>query len=217
MHTQKVDPRTLAFSPWNVNVVSPENMKKLRASIERFGVFRPVVARELDDGTLQIIAGEHTVRTVLDLGWPEMDVYNLGRISEARAKEISVVDNQHYGVEDAFGLGNLLKDFEVDAGSILPFTETELEQLYQSTKIDFDALEIPEDSAFSDERAEEENRADRPTATHQVMRFKVPLADAEKVERAIDRVMKREGFTGSDSLTNAGDALVWLVTNYAEQ
>jgi hypothetical protein len=40
------------------------------------------------------------------------------------------------------------------------------------------------------------------------MRFKVPLGDAEKITELIVKVKKRQNFTSSDDLTNAGDALV---------
>ena len=45
---------------------------------------------------------------------------------------------------------------------------------------------------------------------YQVMRFKVPVDDADFVRGVIDGICERQGFISSDSLTNAGDALVWL-------
>ena len=79
--TQRGDPRSLTFSPWNVNSVSVENQRKLEESIRRNGIFRPIIVRELDDGTLEVIAGEHTTRAAIALGYEEIDVYNLGGIS----------------------------------------------------------------------------------------------------------------------------------------
>ncbi len=43
------------------------------------------------------------------------------------------------------------------------------------------------------------------------MRFKVTNADAEKITREISQVRKTHGFTAEDDLTNAGDALVYLL------
>ena len=40
------------------------------------------------------------------------------------------------------------------------------------------------------------------------MRFKVPVEDCSFVEKAIEAIMKTQGYTGDDSMTNAGHALV---------
>lgn len=215
--TQRVDPRSLTFSPWNVNSVSVENQRKLEESIRRNGIFRPIIVRELDDGTLEVIAGEHTTRAAIALGYEEIDVYNLGGISEARAKEISVIDNQQYGSEDAFELAALLKEFEGNVEDFLPMSDEDLKAIFKSTAIDFDSLELPDPS---DEDVPASNPNDDLAAapvTHQFMRFRVPLGDAELVERCIQTIIKRQSFTGSDSLANAGDALVWLVQNWSKE
>ena len=42
------------------------------------------------------------------------------------------------------------------------------------------------------------------------MRFKVPVADAQLIKDVIDGIIKLQGLKDSDSLVNAGDALVFL-------
>ena len=41
--------------------------------------------------------------------------------------------------------------------------------------------------------------------------MKVPVEDAARVTKIFDKVMKMQGFVESDSLSNAGDALVHIV------
>jgi ParB family chromosome partitioning protein len=213
MQTLKIDPRALSFSPWNINVVSPENMVKLKESIKRNGIFRPVVVRENEKGNLEVIAGEHTTRIAIELGHETIDVYNLGPIDERRAKEISVIDNQHYGLEDTFGLAQLLREIDDSPGDFLPFTDDDLTKIFEQTKIDFDSLDIPEDDpSAKDTVLPEESLASMPIS-HSIMRFKVPVADVESVQRAIEAVMKRQSFKSGDSLQDAGDALVWIINN----
>lgn len=214
METIKIDPRNLTFSPWNVNTVSPENMKKLKESVKRNGIFRPVVVREVD-GEYQIIAGEHTTRVAIELGMPTIDVYNLGPIDERKAKEISVIDNQHYGVEETFGLGELLREIDANPGEFLPFSDEELDKVFRVMKIDLDNLELPDDEGFEPSFKPEETVA-RATVDSQVMRFKVPLKDADRVTRVIEAIIKRQGFKDSDSLAAAGMALVYLTNNLGE-
>lgn len=42
------------------------------------------------------------------------------------------------------------------------------------------------------------------------MRFKVPVADAQRISKIIEEVMKAQKFDKDDSLTNAGMALVHI-------
>lgn len=213
METIKIDPKLLTFSPWNVNSVSPENMAKLKESVKRNGIFRPVVVREVN-GQYQVIAGEHTTRVAVELGLGTIDVYNLGPIDERKAKEISIVDNQHYGVEDAFGLGALLKEIDADPGSFLPFSDYELTKIFQSATIDLDSLELPDELMDDDDGQEEAITSAR--VDFQMMRFKVPLKDAEFVTRCIEAVIKRQGLKDTDSLASAGMALVHLCNTKLE-
>ena len=214
METLKIDPKHLTFSPWNVNVVSPENMLKLKESVKRNGIFRPVVVREVE-GQYQIIAGEHTTRVAMELGMPTIDVYNLGPIDDRQAKEISIIDNQHYGVEDMFGLGELLKELDDNPSDFLPFSEQDITRIFQSTMIDLDLLELPDEADLLPEYNPEEAQARAPI-DHQMMRFKVPIADAERVQRTIEAIIKRQGLKDKDSMLAAGMALVHLCGNKVE-
>lgn len=214
--TQRIDPKSLHFSPWNINSVSPENQRKLEESIRRNGIFRPIIVREIDGGLLEVIAGEHTTRAAIDLGYTEIDVYNLGPIDDARAKEISVIDNQQYGQEDAFGLAELLKEFEGNVEEFLPMSDADLKAIFKSTSIDFDSLELPESTPDPEPVTNSDDALAAAPITHTFMRFKVPIGDAEFVQRCIEAVIKRQKLSGGDSLENAGDALVYICNNQAK-
>jgi ParB family chromosome partitioning protein len=49
------------------------------------------------------------------------------------------------------------------------------------------------------------------------MRFKVPVQDADAITDLIEKIMTDQNFTEADSLTNAGDALVWLSQEYSNE
>ena len=214
METIKIDPKELTFSPWNVNVVSPENMEKLKESVRRNGIFRPVVVREVDGG-YQIIAGEHTTRVAVELGMETIDVYNLGPIDDRRAKEISIIDNQHYGVEDMYGLGELLREIDAAPQEFLPFSDQDITKIFEATTINLDSLELPDDSdMIPDYDPEEAQRAAR--VEFQIMRFKVPIADAERTQRTIEAIIKRQGLKDRDAMLAAGMALVHLCNTRVE-
>jgi hypothetical protein len=210
MKNLKVDPKSLTFSEWNANHVSPDNQAKLQESIRRNGIFRPIIVRETASGDLEIIAGEHTTKAAIALGYTEIDVYNLGAISDAKAKEIAVVDNRHYGIEDAGELAILLKDFDDgELRDFMPFSEEELTSIFStSEKIDLDNLGFEDDNSTPQSKNDE--AMSKAPVTHQTMRFRVPMADAEFVTRCIEAICRRQGFDSADSLTNVGDALVYL-------
>jgi ParB-like chromosome segregation protein Spo0J len=206
----QVDPATLKPNPWNTNVVSPENERKLDASLKRRGLFKPILVRQLEDGSLEILGGEHRRDAAVRVGLNPVPVFNLGAMSDAQAKEIGLLDNSRYGVDDSLELAELLKGLgDVDQlSSFLPWSENDLRSIFASVDIDVDELGLAE-------KVLEEPEAEPPSAkapkTHTMMRFKVPLGDAERIAQLIARTQKRFGYTTADDLTNAGDALVHLL------
>lgn len=208
MHMSEVSIHLLQPNPWNTNVVSPENEIKLETSMRRFGVYKPIVCRELPDGSLEILGGEHRWQTARNLGYKTVPVVNLGAIPDSKAKEIGLVDNGRYGEDDTLALAELLKDLgnTDEILGFLPYSDDELNAIFTSTSIALDDLDSPDGDTLPDL-----NAASKELKTHQIMRFKVPVEDAEYIQKMIETTMKSQGFTDDDSMTNAGNALVHLV------
>lgn len=206
-----VEPSELTPNPWNTNIMTPENEAKLEASLDRFGLFRPVVVRELEDGALQILGGEHRWEISKKKGM-KVGIMNLGKISDKEAKEISLADNVRYGVDDTLAFSEFLKEMgdTADLQSFLPYTETDFAEIFTSADIALDDLGI-EENFENDAAKEQEPPAAKAPKTHTIMRFKIALADAERITRTIAQTQKQHGLTSSDELTNAGDALVHLL------
>lgn len=202
-----VDPSDLWPNPWNPNIVSPENELKIEESIRRHGMYKPILIRELNDGRLQIIGGEHRATIAKRLGIIEIPAINLGKIDESKAKEIGLIDNARFGEDDTVKLNEILADIGGidELLSVMPWTDDEI-NVFASSTIALDSLEEL-DSPSED--------FDLPKATkvqtHQIMRFKVPMADIDEIAKIVEKTIKTQGFTESDSLTNAGDALVYLL------
>ena len=192
-------------NPWNTNVVSPENEMKLDASIERLGVFKPILVREVEGGRLQILGGEHRWEAAKRLGFDKVPVVNLGPVEESRAKEIGLADNGRYGQDDPLGLAALLRDLNVEElSTFLPYSELDFANIFSAESIALDDLELDTD--------ENVPQLSPPTApSHQVMRFKVPVEDQAWIAALIEHEMKSRGFTQEDSMTNAGNAFVSLM------
>lgn len=208
-----VEPSRLRPNEWNTNQVSPENEKKLDESLDKFNVFKPILARELDNGELEIIGGEHRCSSALRKGIPMVPVVNLGKIDTIRAKEMSLIDNGRYGSDNVFDLAALLKEIEVTDSHfayLMPFSEQEMNDILEAGKIDLETLTMPDEE---EEEEPSEEPAAKPAPTQQIIRFKVSNEDAELISEIIEDIMEKNGYDKADALTNAGDALMHLVSN----
>jgi len=213
MSLVSIDPCKLNYSHWNVNSVSPANQAKLEKSLEKLGQFRPVICRETDAG-LEVIAGEHTSKAMIARGAKSIDVYNLGRISDEKAKAISIADNRQWGSEDGLALAHLLKELEdQDLVEFMPYTEEDLTEIFSATEIDLDGLGFDEESD-SDEKDLDDILKE--TVTHEVMRFRVPIQEREFITQVIEAVIRRKGLSDPDAMINAGDALVQICRSQGE-
>lgn len=211
---QVVDVERLSANPWNPNMMDPAAEKKLDESIKRLGVFKPIIVRELPDKTLEIIGGQHRWESARRLGMADVPVVNLGDIDDKIAKEIGLADNGRYGHDDAGLLAQVFKDLDVDdLSTFLPFDSHDLDSIFAASAVNLDDLSLDDDDEI-DLGGELETEKKPPT--HTIMRFKVPVLDAELLSEKLKRVMNEQGFTKSDSLTNAGDALVFLLGNNDE-
>lgn len=204
----EVDPRSLKPNPWNTNVVSPDDEAKIDASLKRLGMFKPIIVRELADGSLEILGGAHRRDSAIRLNYDTVPVMNLGRIDDQRAKEIGLVDNARYGNDDTLRLAELLDGMGSpdDLATFLPYTDADFASIFSSVNIVLDDLDIPDDDAAPSPLPKE-----AVVQTHQIMRFKVPVEDVGTITDLIEATMKAQRFTEEDSLSNAGAALVHLL------
>lgn len=206
----------LRKNPWNTNKVSPENELKIRESLSRNGMFKPIVVREVEGVPgFEILGGEHRWEQAIELGESEVPVANLGIISEKQAKEIGLIDNARYGSDDTLGLADLLKEIGdvPELQSFLPYGQADIDAIFNASVIALDDLEIDESFEKTPE-TEEEAPLPKVAKTHAQMRFKVPIADAERITALIAKTQKDFGYTTEDELTNAGDALIHLLGDY---
>ena len=184
-----VDPTLLKPNPWNSNIVSPENDRKLIESIKRNGLFKPIIVREIEiegRGVYEIIGGEHRWQAAQAAGLVEVPIVTLGSIDERRAKEISVLDNSRYGDDDAVSLAEILKEIgsSEELQDFLPLGDTDLTDLFSTSNIALDDLELDEKFEIDPQEAPEP-KIERPAKTHTIMRFKVSMKDAERLTKLI--------------------------------
>lgn len=204
---QVIDVGLLKPNPWNPNLVDPAGEKKLDASIKRLGVFKPIIVREREPDVLEIIGGQHRWESAKRLNIETVPIVNLGNIDDEKAKEIGLADNGRWGHDDAGLLAKVLDGLDIEAiTGFLPFTSSDIDAIIATSEVDLDDLNLDDDDDI-------DLGGDTTPAppTHTIMRFKVPVMDAEDISEKIKRTMAEQEYNGSDSLTNAGDALVFLL------
>ena len=203
---QVVEVNQLRGNPWNPNVLDPEAEQKLDASLKRLGVFKPIIAREVK-GELEIIGGHHRWESAKRIGVEEVPIINLGEVDDTRAKEIGLADNGRWGHDDAGLLADVLSDLETDElADFLPFSQKDFDAIFTASEVNLDDLDLDDDDDI-----DLNPDTTKAPPTHTIMRFKVPVLDAEVLSARIKQVMKEQDFNGGDSLTNAGDALIHLL------
>lgn len=200
----------LTESPWNPNEVDPINQEKLINSIKTVGIFKPIIVRTLDDDSLQIIGGQHRARALRSMGEAQVWIKNLGKITDEQAKKIALIDNSQYGELNNQLFADLVGDGELgsleDILNFLPMEQDELINIFDHSSTDFDSLEMEFDD--DDDSIDLEPLTSPSTNKSQILRFKVPQEDAHIITDCINRVKAEQGYTESDELTNAGDALI---------
>lgn len=213
---EHVAPGVLRPNPWNSNSVGPEMEQRLRASIEEFGLYKPIIVRVAADGALEILGGEHRWRAASQMGLETVPIVNVGTLDDRRAKAMGLADNGQYGEDDAGKLALILKDIGVeDVQLLLPYSSEDLAGMFAVADVDLVNLGFDDDK---DVPPLPDAGAVRPTVTHELMRFKVPVEDRERVERLIQTVIKTKGLSAEqDSMVAAGMALVEICNAAREQ
>ncbi|WP_235428265.1 MULTISPECIES: ParB/RepB/Spo0J family partition protein [Xenorhabdus] len=223
----EVETGKLVPNGWNTNSVPLMNMDKLRESLTRLGLFKPIIVREVRD-KYEILGGEHRWRAAVELGMPTVMIANLGEISDSTAKQISVIDNERYGEDDADSFTRLLEEIQTDLSysfadlapvddilkDVMPTISTEaafreLEAL--STEMGANTEMDEFGSELLRERAE---RAE--VSSHQTMRFKVTTDAAEMIEAVIAAVIRDENIKTGNKMEDAGEALLFIAEKYRE-
>lgn len=90
---QQVPISRIVENPWNYNKMTDEMFAKQLASLDRHGFIGVTIVREIVEAGkpfFQIIDGAHRFRAAKERGAKKLRVNNLGKISDAKAKELTL-------------------------------------------------------------------------------------------------------------------------------
>ena len=126
---------------WNPKNKETAEYKKVVRSLELYGFRTPILVRDhpTEPKLYQILDGEQRFTAATELGYTEVPVYNLGKVSDEEAKAATIwmevqvpfeeVDLSHLVVE----LNNLSVE--------LPYSEAEIADFQRMAEFDFDQYE----------------------------------------------------------------------------
>lgn len=136
-----VDLAGLRPDPANARRHPERNLEAIKASLERFGQLKPVVA--LEDGT--VVAGNGTLEAARRLGWARLAAVTLKGRDAARARAYALADNRTAELAEWDGalLISAIEDLE-DAGedpAALGFEPADLKRWRQDPPDQFDDVD----------------------------------------------------------------------------
>jgi len=181
----------LSENDYNPNVVTDDDMVKLRGNIAMFGIRQPIIARKNPDkeGTYVIVDGEHRWSIAKELGLKIVPVV-VEELSREEAMLETISMNKFRGENDSMKLGKVLKELRGHfTDSILlerlGYTEEELDSFIELVDFDFNSLSTSEDDLSDFDEKDD-------TPIQMVNDFVVPvtLHQLDMIETAL-KVMQR--------------------------
>lgn len=185
----KVEP-----NDYNPKEKNTKEYKNVVESIRRNGLKQPIFVREVDNNEKYVVVdGEQRLTAANELGYTEIYVYNLGKISEEEAKALTI----WFEVQVPFSEVELAP-IVVELNKLditLPYTDEEIVTFEKMTQFDFD-------TAYNEEGPQTDELDDE----MKTLNIKMTPEQFETVDGAMKYIMEQED-------VSAGRALELLCAN----
>lgn len=205
MHLVELPLERLREAIWAPNVMGDEMLQKLRNSVVMFGQVENLVVRPADDGSYEVLSGNHRLRVLRELG-KEIAACVVVDVDDARARLLAQALNRIEGEDDLGLKAELVRDVlrEVPQADVLALLPDSAESLKALASLG--GADLAEHL-----RAWQQAQAAR--LRH--LTFQLAKSQLEVVEEAMERVMGVVTHDGSNP-NRRGNALYILCKTYLE-
>lgn len=167
---QIVDIGEVRPNTWNPKDLNTKEYQRVKLSVEKNGLRGPIIVRE--NNGFEIIDGEQRWRSCNDLGYKKVIIYNEGKISDQKAKELTIWYQQQVPFNEV-KLAWLIKDLVSDVDVNIPYSQEEIDAYLKTTQFNMDDFK----------------KNDLPPNTNQTLTFavKVSKSQYEVIKQAVDK------------------------------
>ncbi len=181
----------LREAPWNPNEADEGTLRRLGASLERFGVVVPLVVRSVGDA-YEVLSGNQRLKVLRGQGPTTAPCVEI-QADDARARLLAQALNRVHGEDDLNRKAALVKDILAamsaeEAAAVLPDTAEALRGLASIREANAASLAEQVSGWAAVERAKAES------GLH-VTSFSLSAAQKDAVERAVGLMLPRLGTT----------------------
>lgn len=121
-----------------------KNYARIKKSVAKFGQIGAILVRETGKDKYEIINGFHRYTVAMELGWKEVEIKNLGKLTDVQAKARALGTEDASIPLDRVMTAKMVKEIlGFDPANIdeLPYTQEEAEEMEQMLAFDWDKLD----------------------------------------------------------------------------
>ena len=141
---------SLIIAEWNYKENNELQKEKLKTNITENGFVQNLVIRKLGD-KFEVVDGNHRLEALMELGFKEVQVCDVGIITDKQAYILSINLNETKFENNEWKLASIIKGLSDDMDAeelenILPFELGNIESMISTAEVDWENLEINDSS-----------------------------------------------------------------------
>jgi ParB family chromosome partitioning protein len=197
----------LREAPWNPNRMDEGMLRRLRASVEKYGVVHNLVVRPLSEDAYEVLSGNQRLKVLQEAGFSEVPCVIVAA-DDAKARMLAQALNRLHGEDDLGMRAELLRDVlaAMPADEVVKILPETPESLAASAS-------LGQESLVDSLRAWENTKGAR---LHHCT-FQLTSSQSEVVEKALARVLPKAKQAKGDSPNDRGTALYILCQSYLKK
>jgi len=138
VHSNDYNPK----KDYNNDSLNMEQYLKVKESLQNHGQVVPILVRELKDGSFEIVNGFHRYSAMKELGWKNVEIKNLGKLTREQAIAKALVTEEIRIPLDQIEVAELIKEYKETGADLteLPYSMEEIESKIELLDFDWESF-----------------------------------------------------------------------------